>query len=254
MFGFCWLWLQRTDCVSADLSMWRKVCSRPKSNCTIFPLSNTWSVDPALSAVPNKPGNPRSLFSLSFPLQDRPLAFLFFSQYFHFSVYHHLSLIPPSLHTDLLFNWPVYASLHVLQSQKGDKGESIGLCYCWDCCCLGIVSSTAAPPFHWHCGSHCTGVSKLTKQVTTLASQIEVIINSVMRLLALVSLAYFTQHTLVACFSFITSINQLGSYGSINWVNIYRQYFFIFIDMIHCNIRFYEATHNLPGFENSLYL
>lgn len=175
-----------------------------------------WSVDPALSAVPNKPGNPRSLFSLSFPLQDRPLAFsfLFFSQYFHFSVYHHLSLIPPSLHTDLLFNWPVYASLHALQSQKGDKGESesIGLCYCWDCCCLGIISSTAAPPFLWHCGSHCTGVSKLTKQVTTLASQIEVIINSVMRLLALLALAYFTQHTLVARISFIAtaSINQLG--------------------------------------------
>lgn len=125
-----------------------------------------WSVDPMLLAVWNKPGNLRSLFSLSFPLQDRPLtlSFLFFSQYFHFYVHHHLSLIPPSLHTDLLFSWPVYASLHALQSQKGDKGEaeSIGLCYCWDCWCLGIISSTAAPPFHRHCSSHCTGVSKLT--------------------------------------------------------------------------------------------
>lgn len=141
----------------------------------------------------------------------------------------------------------------MLQSQKGDKGEaeSIGLCYCWDCCCLGIISSTASPPFHWHCGSHCTGVSKLTKQVTTLASQIEVIINSVhvvMRLLALVALTYFTQHSLVARISSIARINQLGEYGSVNWVNIYQQYLLIFIDMIHCNISFYEATNNLPVF------
>ncbi len=251
MFGFCWLWLQRTDCVSADLSMWRKVCSRPKSNCTIFPLSNTWSVDPALSAVPNKTGNPRSLFSLSFPLQDRPLAFQFSPNTFT-----SLSITISLSHSSLPSHWPTFQLTCLCKppcapvTKRGQRGIHrtvllLGLL------CLGIVSSTAAPPFHWHCGSHCTGVSKLTKQVTTLASQIEVIINSVMRLLALVSLAYFTQHTLVACFSFITSINQLGSYGSINWVNIYRQYF-LYYRHDSLQYKIYEATPNLPGFENGL--
>lgn len=77
------------------------------------------------------------------------------------------------------------------------------------------------------------------------------IINSVhvvMRLLALVALTYFTQHSLVARISSIARINQLGEYGSVNWVNIYQQYLLIFIDMIHCNISFYEATNNLPVF------
>lgn len=143
-----------------------------KIQCTIFPLCNGTNTCSSglirwpLSAVRNKPGNSRSLFSLSLPWAslDRTdplvsLCFLFFYQYFHFmSITISLSLIPPSLQCWPTFQLTCLCKLYACSShKKGDKGEagSIGLCYCFHCCCLGNITccptslQTLRQPLQW---------------------------------------------------------------------------------------------------------